>query len=276
MKTFYSILYCSIRPNQDERITIGLFMADGVQCYFAYAADKLSVIKDLLPDGGYQLIKSNLRAIEQLAASCQSDLLKGHKGQRFLSESYLEYLSVYANNLLTFSKPVPLNVTLDENTFNKLFEKFVFTLPKQQQKEHDSVAYAKRRLVKSIGGRVNFDVELTENDVIGLIIPSKVAFIGRNDVKVVGEISDFGKALHVLKPQIGAHLFLVDTIRHHEKDAKFFFVGDEPSKKLKDHHDIWKSLKTYKPIQLVPTDEVQQIEEYVAEHEVSPYFEGQV
>ncbi|GGC14614.1 hypothetical protein GCM10011386_02920 [Parapedobacter defluvii] len=276
MRTFYSILYCSIRPNQDERITIGLFMADGVQCHFAYAADKLNVIKDLLPDGGYQLVKSNLRAIEQLATSCQSDLLKGHKGQRFLSESYLEYLSVYANNLLTFSKPVPLNVALDEHTFDRLFEKFVFTLPQQRQKVPDSTAYAKRRLVKSIGRHVNFDVELTENDFAGLIVPSKVSFIGRNDVKVVGEISDFSKALHILKPQIGAHLFLVDTIRRQEKDAKFFFVGDEPSKKLKDHHDIWESLKNYQPIEWVPTDEVQQIEEYMADHDVSPFFEVQV
>ncbi|MBK1439646.1 hypothetical protein JHJ32_06590 [Parapedobacter sp. ISTM3] len=273
MKTFYSILYCSIRPNQDERITIGLFMADGVQCHFSYSADKLNVIKDLLPDGGYQLVKSNLRAIEQLAASCQSDLLKVHKGQRFLSESYLEYLSVYANNLLAFSKPVPLNVALDENTFDKLFEKFVFTLPRQQERERDPVAHAKQRLVKSIGDRVNFDVELTDNDVAGLIVPSRVSFIGRNDVKVVGEMSDFGKALHALKLQVRAHLFLVDTIRRHEKGAKFFFVGDEPSKKLNDHHDIWQSLKNYKPIQWVPTDEVQQIEEYVAEHQVLPYFD---
>ncbi|RQP14176.1 MAG: hypothetical protein EAS52_17990 [Parapedobacter sp.] len=188
----------------------------------------------------------------------------------------MEYLSVYANNLLTFSKPVPLNVALDEHTFDRLFEKFVFTLPQQRQKVPDSTAYAKRRLVKSIGRHVNFDVELTENDFAGLIVPSKVSFIGRNDVKVVGEISDFSKALHILKPQIGAHLFLVDTIRRQEKDAKFFVVGDEPSKKLKDHHDIWESLKNYQPIEWVPTDEVQQIEEYMADHDVSPFFEVQV
>ncbi|WP_436833246.1 hypothetical protein [Parapedobacter sp. DT-150] len=274
MKTFYSILYCSIRPNQDERITIGLFMADGVRCYFAYAADKLNVIKDLLPDGVYQLVKSNLRSIEQLASSCQADVLKGHTGHRFLSESYLDYLSVYANNLITFSKPVPLNTELSEETFNKLFEKFVFALPKQQVKGHDPIAYVKKRLIKTIGGYVNFDVELTEKDITGLIVPSKVAFIGKNDVKVVGEISDFNKALHVLKLQIGAHLFLVDTIKQKDKDAKFFFVGDEPPKKLKDHHDIWKNLKSFKPIQLVPTKEMQQIEEYVTEHGVSPYFES--
>ncbi len=273
MKTFYSILYCSIRPNQDERITVGLFMADGTQCYFAYAADKLNAIKDLLPDGAFQLIKSNLRAIEQLVVSCQSDILKAHSGQRYLSESYLDYLSVYANNLLTFSKPVSLDVPLSKDAFNKLFEKFVFAFPRQQPKEHDSIIHAKRRLVKSIGERVNFDVELTEKDIEGLIVPSKVTFIGKNDVKVVGEMSDFSKALHVLKPQIGAHLFLVDTIKQEDKGAKFFFIGDEPSKKLKDHHNIWKNLKSYKPIQLVPTNEVQQIEEYVAEHGVSRYLE---
>lgn len=124
---FWGKKHCSIRPNQGERIIIGLFMADGVQCHFAYAADKL--IKDLLPDGDISWL-NRIYALKQLAASCQSDLLKGHNGQCFLSESDLEYLSIYANNLLTFSKPVPLNVPLDENTFDKLFEKIrvYFTL----------------------------------------------------------------------------------------------------------------------------------------------------
>jgi len=28
MKTFYSILYCTIRPNLDEKVSIGLFMGN--------------------------------------------------------------------------------------------------------------------------------------------------------------------------------------------------------------------------------------------------------
>lgn len=85
-------------------------------------------------------------------------------------------------------------------------------------------------------------------------------------------MSDFTKALHVLKQRVGAHLFLVDKMKEKKKDTKFFFIGDEPSKKLPEHHTIWKNIKMYSAVQLVPTNEVELVEEYMDIHHVEPLF----
>ncbi|MDM8173658.1 hypothetical protein QT327_04660 [Olivibacter sp. 47] len=272
MSAFYSILYCTIRPNQGERISIGLFMADGERCFFSFSKEKLNILKELIPGDAFSLLKSNLRAISELANAYADDFMHAHKSSSILSESYFSYLSVYANNLLTFSAPTKINITLDQNNFNRLFEKFVFNIPVNRTEKVSKIDIVRKRLAKSIAKRVNFDVEMTENEVPGLIVPSKVTFVGKNNVEVVGEMSDFTKALYMLKQQVGSHLFLVDKMKEKNKDTKFFFIGDEPSKKLPEHHSIWKSIKTYSAVQLVPTSEVDLIEEYMDTHHVEPFF----
>lgn len=273
MKTFYSILYCTIRPNLDERISIGLFMANEKECLFHYAKDKLHIIKDLITDEALQLLKSNLKSIEQLAVNCNIDSLNAHKGNTFLAEHYFNYLSVYANNLLTYSKPVQINIELNQTRFNQLFEKFIFKIDTVLHPKHNQIEVVRKRLSNSIKTHVNFDVELTSKNIAGLVIPSKVTFIGVNEVKVTGEINDFTKAVNVLKQQVNAHLFLVEKIKDSNVKAKFFFIGDEPDKSLKENHQIWRSIKNYKILDLVPTQEVGKIEEYMNEHGVCPLFE---
>lgn len=270
MKTFYSILYCTIRPNLDERISIGLFMANDRECYFHYSKDKLNIIRDLLSADAFQLLKSNLKAIESLAINCQTDQLNVYKGKSFLAEGYFNYLSVYANNLLTYSKPIEINIELNQVRFDQLFEKFVYRLVLSHKDKGNRIEDTRKRLSNSIKDHVNFDIELTANDIKGLIVPARVSFIGQNDVKVAGEMNDFSKSINFLKQQVNAHLYLVDKIMDNHKDAKFFFIGDEPSKSLKENHEIWKSIKEFKTLDLVPTKEVEKVEEYMITHQVEP------
>ncbi len=57
MKTFYTILYCTIRPNIDERISIGLFMTNEKECLCHYTKEKLHMIKDLISNKALSLLK---------------------------------------------------------------------------------------------------------------------------------------------------------------------------------------------------------------------------
>lgn len=270
MRTFYSILYCSIRPNLDERVSIGLFVANEKECFFDFSKEKLNIIKGLLPLEGFQLLKSNLKALSTLASNCETDLLNVYKGKSFLTEGYFGYLSTYANNLLTYSKPIELQLELNHLVFNQLFEKFIFNLPHQEVGKSEKVEMVRRRLNHTIKSHVNFDIELTNNEFSGLVIPAKISFIGKNEVKVAGEMNDFNKSVNFLRQQVNAHLYLVEKIKESDKDAKFFFIGDEPSKALKENHEIWKNLKTFKPLDLVPTNEIERVEEYMFTHGVEP------
>lgn len=276
MNTFYSILYCSIRPNIDERVSIGLFMADSNTCYFSFSAEKLHAVKQLISEEAFGLMRTSLKSLSKISAECRDDnFIQSHRGHNILRESYFNYLSNYSNNLITYSPPSNLDMELSQVVFDKLFVKFVHSLTPSVKEPVKPVERAKRILQSSISGHVNFDVELKKDDVPGLVVPAKVWFIGKNEVEVTGEAKDFSGPLHLLQPQINAHLFLIEKIKDTKngRNGHFFFVGDEPSKNLPDNHKLWKALRDDRTLDLVPTNELQRIEEYMQFHGVEPLFQ---
>ena len=127
----------------------------------------------------------------------------------------------------------------------------------------------------SLAGRVNFDADIDNTKIPGLVIPAKVWFIGKNEVQVTGEASDFyGLRPHMIQQQINAHLLLIERIKDTEsgKHGKFFLIGDEPTKDYYENHKLWQAVKESSALDLVPTDEIERIENYMQEHEVEPLF----
>lgn len=272
MKTFYSILYCTIRPNLDEKISIGIFMADGEHCKFSYSVEKLKVIKDLFTAEAYASIKLHLKSLSTLSVECMSDALHSDRGQTIFREEYFNYLSRYAQNLITYSSPNHIDLEITDSIFNALFEKFVFHLPETHKVKSRPIEVVRKRLIRSIAGKVNFDFEFQKNEIPGLIVPAKIWFIGKNEVQVTGETKDFNGAPHLIQQQINAHLFLIEKIKQTKegKNGHFFLIGDEPEKSLIENHKLWEAIKDSKMLDMVPTNEIGRIEEYIHEHQVEP------
>lgn len=278
MKTFYSILYCAIRPNLDEKVSIGFFMGNEERCKFHYSLEKLAVIKDLFSDGAYNSIKLHLKSLTKLSNDCLADTLHAHKGHKIFREEYFSYLSRYAQNLITYSEPCRIDIPFDDSTFEKLFEKFVFNYTEITEHKIRPIEKIRRRLSKSIADFVNFDVEFKKDEIPGLIVPAKVWFIGKNEVQVTGETKDFNGLPHIVQQQINAHLFLIDKIRQTKdgKNGHFFFIADEPSKSLTENHKLWKAVKETDMLDLVPTGEIEKVEDYMRTHGVEPLFKRSV
>lgn len=274
MKTFYSILYCTIRPNLDEKVSIGLFMGNSDEWRFQYSLEKLHVIKDLFSDAAFNTIKFSLKSLSSLSLECASDAMGAFKGHKVLSGDYFDYLSRYSQNLITYSKPVEIDVEVDNTIFDTLFEKFIFNLPKNILHKTRPMEQVKRILSKSIADHVNFDVELSGADIPGLIVPAKLWFIGKNDVQVTGETKDFNGLPHIIQQQVNAHLYLIEKIRDTAagKNGHFFFIADEPGKNLPENHKLWKAVTESKLLDVVPTGEIGKVEEYMKVHGVAPLF----
>jgi hypothetical protein len=249
-------------------------MGNEHESIFQYSAEKLNVVKNLFSESAFNSLKANLKALENLAQERKRDPLYVYKGSRSLQESYFSYLSKYSNNLITYTEPQHINVVLNKATHERLFEKFIYHLPFLVQEKEKPVEKVRRRLSKSIANHVNFDAEITSAIVPGLVVPAKVLFIGRNEVQVTGEAKDFStQKPHLIQQQINAHLFLVDKIKNNNnQNGHFFFIGDEPSKSLKENHKLWRAVKESSDLDLVPTTEVQKIEEYMEKHGVEPVF----
>ncbi|MGQ7854416.1 hypothetical protein ACUN24_09215 [Pedobacter sp. WC2501] len=274
MKTFYSILYSTIRPNLDEKVSIGLFMGDGERCIFQYSAEKLLIIKDLFSNSAYQNIRTSLKSLSNLAEECSNDHLKSHRSFRIMEVDYFDYLSRYAQNLVTYSPPKSIDIQLTKDNFEKLFEKFVYDLPREIVHKLKPIETARRMLTKSIASHVNFDVELNGSDIPGLVVPAKLWFIGKNEVQVTGESKDFNGVPHFIQQQVNAHLYLIDKIKETPsgKNGHFFFIADEPDKNLHENHKLWKAVRASRLLDIVPTKEIDKVEEYMVRHGVEPLF----
>lgn len=275
MKTFYSILYCTIRPNLDERVSIGLFIGNEVTCKFSYSQEKLAVVKGLFSESAFAMVKMTLKSLQKISFECDNDPLSTYKGRSVLKEQYFSYLSRYANNLITYSQPTAIDIDLNQGVFDKLFEKFIYQLPSSIETPSKPIVQVRKRLTKSLAGRVNFDAEIDSNTIPGLLVPAKVWFIGKNEVQVTGEAKDFRSLRpQIIQQQINAHLHLVDKIKETDtgKYGKFFLIGDEPPKGYTENHKLWEAVRASSTLDLVPTDEIEKVENYMQEHGVEPLF----
>lgn len=283
MSTFYSILYVPIRPGQDEKVSIALFLSQGGESFFKYSLPKLNIIKPLLPPSAFSLLRSYLKNIESeigarfLPGSEWDAIMSADRKTRFLEESYFEYLSRYSNNLLAFSKPKSLSLTANESIFAKLFEKYVFDLEESvvSVSKPTIIQRVRQELFPKISSHVNIDRHLTSQEIPNLFVPTDVHFIGRNDVPVAGHTFDFEKRLYNLEHDVASFVGLAKAFElNGEKNGQFYVIGNEPSRK--DHpeqHKTWKTIHESDFLEFVPVEEMEKVDSYLREHEVEPYFE---
>ena len=111
MKTFYSIVYALITPETGEKISLGILLSDGENSIFRYSRLKLSIVHSMVSAEQGKFMSDYLHSLSKL--SNPKDTIKVNLGLKFaesgkslISESYIEYLSVYNQNILTYSKPV--------------------------------------------------------------------------------------------------------------------------------------------------------------------------
>jgi len=131
MKTFYSILYSVIQPETDEKIAIGFLLSDDSSCIFGHSKRKLFAAKPLLEDHEYKFIKKYIASVIKIVAvSGKTQYLCKNFGitennSEIINESYLSYLSIYSKNVVWFSKPLPIDVEVNQQNFNILFRKLI-------------------------------------------------------------------------------------------------------------------------------------------------------
>jgi hypothetical protein len=131
MKTFFSILSVPIRQESDEKIAVALLLSDGVISKFDYSLNKLKVVKELVKESRYKFIKNYLKSIEKINFRIEKN--EGELNfpeniaiqQSAVNEQYIGYLSDYDNNVITFRKPVKIDLDVNDVNFERLFEKYV-------------------------------------------------------------------------------------------------------------------------------------------------------
>lgn len=276
MKSFYSILTVPIRPSSQEQLNIGLLLFDERNLLFKFSTKKLEFIKKLLPENSFNLLKSYVFGLADQLNSKDDESMKN----KFIKTEFVNYLSNYNNNLLTFSRPTSIELEVSDQNFRSLFEKFIF--PYEMDMVLSSIQESKTikeqlrlDLYPRIKERVNLDQTITTKEVPTLLVPNvKVNFIGHNDLPVAGQGVDFESSLNSISNNIARLLSLINAFDMAHKKGQYYIVGKEPDKNVFPvQHNNWQDIRQSGLIDFVDLDEMEKIALYVEQHNVKPFVE---
>ena len=65
MNTFYTILSVPIRPEIDEKLSVGLLLVSGNDLYYHVSENKLNIVKKLVNINSYKIIQDSLKHISK-------------------------------------------------------------------------------------------------------------------------------------------------------------------------------------------------------------------
>ncbi|OQP53575.1 hypothetical protein [Niastella populi] len=133
MTTQYSILSVLIRPEIQEKISIGLLLFDANEVYFSFSGNKLLVCKELLSTPSYKILREIFENIEKIldeekARNFQPKSFRIYKSAitgNIFTAAYISYLSRYSNNILSFTAPKDINLETNDQNFLSLFKKYI-------------------------------------------------------------------------------------------------------------------------------------------------------
>ena len=282
MATYYSILSVQIRPEIQERISIGFLLMSEGKVFFNYSTNKLLVAKSLLNENAYRLVKDSLKNIESTAIRQRQELSKKTSKQFVIDKSflidvftngYIEYLSRYNNSIVTFSTPKEIDLNATPSVFNKLFLKFVDDSVKEVEAEvkPKSIDTFKHSYHKKLITHFNIDKEVTSKIIPHLIAPVRVDLMGMNEQPVYAKSVDFDKRFYNIKEELSEILFLYHAFNLKNTNSKAYVISIEPSKKDSEKHNAWKELRSYKQWEYVDVSEGEKIIKYAEKHNVKPF-----
>lgn len=282
MDSFYTIIYAGINPASGDKLAVGLFMRGADTLRFAWSKHRTSLIRDLMGVDAQRLLVQNLKALQRKAeegeAPVDASLFVKEETRRAgayeLNEPYFHYLSRYSSNLLSIGPVTRIELEASEQRFQDLFRLLVDDRASAVSSSHArDIEETKTQLKERIGSRVNWNAEVSQQEVPGLLLPTvRLDFIGRNGKDVIGEVVDFEKREFFLEADLNKLDNVSYALDEQGRLGKAFVVGDEPDANAHpQQHRAWKALKASKRIELVPTDEIGRVEEHLIKLDVKPW-----
>lgn len=115
MKSYYSIISASIRPQIDEWLSIGLCLIGQNEVFIDFSKQKISIACQLITTSRFSGLNASI-----------NDVLNTEKTNKSaFTRSQLNLLSQKNNNILLFTKPAIIDLPNNKITFDILFRKYV-------------------------------------------------------------------------------------------------------------------------------------------------------
>ena len=269
MKTFYSILYALISPETGEKISLGILLSDGEKAIFRQSKWKLSIVHSMVSAEQGRFITAYLNSLNRNTFSgrpMKTELEFNDAGLSLLNEKYIEYLSVYNQNVISFSKPNIIDVEVSDSSINKLFTKLINEKPKSTIENH-RLQKIKEQFISRAIPYYHIDRLIKPEEFPKLIMPVTIDFIGKNERPVFAQLFDFERPLSPIKNDFFDLQQLQDVIA-----GQGFVVSWEPDiEKFATQHQAWNALRSMKDLEYIDESEIDKLEEYAVQHGVKPW-----
>ncbi len=275
MTTQYSILSVLIRPEIQEKITIGFLLINGNEVFFDYSKHKLGVAKNLLSANAYNSLKDAIHNINATANNYKHNTTSDTPSKiNSFSVTYIEYLSRYNNNILSFTALKSIEVSANLEVFTKLFHKFIDnTIAPVKKTFVSEIQKFKKEKKVELSKHFNIDKKITPNEIEGLIVPVSVTLIGQNEVPAFVQTLDLERSTSYLIKDISEILFLQKAFVSTHLQSVAMAITNEPNKnKYPEQHDIWEQLRNTKDILHYDISDADAVIEYAVEHNVHPFI----
>lgn len=278
MKTFYSILSLNIKPEINERLSLGMIMISGEKVHFYYSKNKLSIGQRLVSKETYKAALNYLKLIERSVASNDKlnrttdelNIQTENKYKHIFSDKYLQYLSRYNNNLITFTNSNYLDIEGTENVFKTLFSKLIDNSAFESfEVKIKVIENFKKEYFPRVKTYFSIDKKIDSIKYPKLLTPVKMDLMGKNNIEVFAQTIDFEKELRSIEYIVGNLLQINRAI----PNAKQFVIGYEPSKQNKINHRVWNNIRKNKDFDYVDLSESERIENYAKTHGVTPLLD---
>ena len=269
MRNFLSVVYIKTNSIAEEKLSIGLFMGSEEELFFDFSESKLKLISDILPRELINSIKADLKKlkkeIELSNSKTSKDLIISNK---LFSFSYFNYLSVYSDGLITFSKPEPIPYLIDKDKFNNLFLKYTGDkriAPRHRNIEFSRVlsSYLKK---ETFTNRTDKNYEIKNNIIPTIIKSSKVDFISCNGSVYAGKAIDLNSEIETIKNHVNDFWVLSEGLKtfsnsHFTGIGNYDLYINEPiTKEHKKVVDVLKKKNSNAPFSVKDIDALEQTE----------------
>lgn len=271
MKTFYTVLKLSPNTLAGDSLAIGLLVCQGNRYWLQISEHKKNVAKKLLGEKE----RSVDFVLKQLAAYLKQITLGSQRLfglESFITAEYVDYLNVYANGLLQFSKTSVIDDDFDDVKFLKLYSLLIeksagYTLqPPPLAKTSDLALKVRDGLLKRVKDKIHTEVTLNDSVLKSLYFNFNIDCIGLNGSFVGAKSMSLDYSVPTLEKNVSHYVTLIALLsQQYNKDLnknKFFLIADEPSKHTTEHK-FWQEMKEVTAFSMIPSDEVHLVAETV-------------
>lgn len=192
------------------------------------------------------------------------------KSMSAVSEGYIDYLSTYSQNMISFGKPIQIDLSLEDDHFDRLFtalinEKEVST----RHATRNQIHLIREQFIPSVDRYFTPEFEITPKAYKSLAFPVTLDLMGKNEVPVFARFIDFEKTMYYIK----SDFFDIDQVIGALKKVKGFVISSEPdSENFEKQHVAWDRFRRKPDIEYLDLSEVERIREYAMTHGVAPWY----